>query len=295
MLILPSGIAILSKLLIAWPLAFLLLFSSIGFAIGSIIQLSSIIAAIVLIYILIRSCFNFPAPELQWLRWVFRWLASHLDGIEPAAIPSATQPTIYAYHPHGLYAVTPLVHMLRGDISASLVTVPFAANFPIMSVILRTLGITSSDKENIREHLQANKNIAILVGGVREAEETRAGEMRLCASRKGIFEVAIETGSHIVPILCYGENEIFRVWKPFSSIQNIIKNITRFTLILPYMGDIFTLLMRGCPNVKSHIGEPILPTENDTVDTLREKYKAAFIKLYAATRPPEYKNDIVWI
>ncbi len=161
---------------------------------------------------------------------------------------------------------------------------------------MKTLNIISSDKANLRSTLSAGGNIAILVGGIREAERTAANEMSLCADRKGIFEIAIETGAEIIPTLCYGENEIFRVWKPLGVIQDYIKRWMHFTVILPYMSDIIRLVTNGCPHVKTYMGVPIRASGDDTVDTLRVKYMTAFDELYAATRPATYSGEkITWI
>ena len=303
MFVFPVGLAYMAKLIIAWPLTFLLLIAGSAFAFGCILQISAVIFAIVLVYVLIRTCTNIGAPELAWMGWIIRWLARQLDGfvLKGAADVANEQPTdkplIYAYHPHGLYAVAPLVHTLRQDISASLVTLPIAANFPVLSILTRQLGITSSDKENLRTHLRDGKSIAILIGGVREAEEATPRAMRLFAERTGIFELAIETGATIIPVMSYGENEIFRPWKPLGWFQDILKKVAHIKVILPHLGDIWGLLTNGCPRVDTYMGDPIYVGEGTyTVSTLREKYKSALNDLYVKTKPPTYEcAEIEWL
>ncbi len=290
----------MAKLIIAWPLTFLLLVAGSAFAFGAILQISAVIFGCVLLYVLIRTCTNLRAPELAWMGWIIRWLARQLEGFklhEAAAAPATTGPTIYAYHPHGLYAVAPLVHVLRRDISAALVTLPIAANFPVVSLLTRQLGITSSDKDNLRSLLQAGKSIAILIGGVREAEEATPRAMRLFAERTGIFELAIETGATIVPIMSYGENEIFRPWKPLGWFQDILKKFAHVKVILPHLGDIWQLITNGCPRVDTYMGAPIVIDEAaHTVATLRDKYKSALNDLYVKTKPAEYESPgIEWL
>ena len=303
MLIFPVGLAYMAKLIIAWPLTFLLLIAGAAFAFGAVLQVSAFIFGAVLLYVFIRTCTSLPAPELLWIKWIFQCLAGllgdirlHGGGAEDASGTRPTRPTIYAYHPHGLYAVAPLVHILRGDISASLVTIPLAAHFPVVSLITRTLGIISSDKENLRRVLKGGGSIAILIGGVREAEETAVNTMRLCADKTGIFELAIETDAQIVPVISYGENEIFRVWKPLGWFQDALKRLIHLKILLPYAGDILKLLRGGCPQVDSYMGAGLAAgAAGGSVETLRDEYKRAFEELYSRTRPAGYGEKIEWL
>jgi hypothetical protein len=265
----------LAKLIIAWPLTLALAATLIGFCIGAALQVSAIIAAIIIVYLIVRTIFDFPAPELRWIKSIVRWVAGNMSWIkiaDSAGGPGTGQqaPTIFACHPHGYLAIAPLIHVLRGDIPASLVTTPLAANFPGVGFLLRQLGIISSDKETIRDTLKAGKSVAILVGGSREAEVTEAGKMKLCADRRGIFEVARDLGVKIVPVLSYGENETFSVWKPRGIWQDWLKRIFHFNVILPTKWNFTT-------PIETHIGDAFDAT--GTVDEIRERYKAAFEEL----------------
>jgi hypothetical protein len=286
----------LAKLIIAWPLTLALFLALTGFAIGAILQVSAIITAVVIVYLLIRTCIDAPAPELAWLRTVAAFVARGLPGIgtptvtaSPTPLPTAEGPCIYACHPHGYLAIAPLVHVLRGDISAALVTTPLAANFPGASVILKTLGIISSDRDSIRAALRAGRSVAVLVGGSREAEATEAGKMTLCADRRGIFEIATETGVPIVPVLSYGENEAFAVWKPAGAWQDWLKRWLHFTVLLPHAADFWKLACNWGPKIDTYIGPAISgPTQ--------EAYREAFEALYEQTRPASYgAAPITWI
>ena len=272
----------LAKLIIAWPLTLALAATLIGFCIGAALQVSAIIAAIIIVYLIVRTVFDFPAPELRWIQSIVRWVAGHMSWIKIAGGPGTgagpAAPTIFACHPHGYLAIAPLIHVLRGDISASLVTTPLAANFPGVGFILRQLGIISSDKETIRDTLKAGKSVAILVGGSREAEVTEAGKMKLCADRRGIFEVARDLGVKIVPVLSYGENETFSVWKPRGIWQDWLKRIFHFNVILPTRWNFTT-------PIETHIGDAIDAT--GTVDEIRERYKAAFEGLAGSHAPTQ--------
>ena len=55
-----------------------------------------------------------------------------------------------------------------------------------------------------------HESVSVLPGGVREMMESAPGTLRLVLkNRTGVFRMALETGTPIVPVLTYGENELF--------------------------------------------------------------------------------------
>jgi hypothetical protein len=286
----------LQALLLLWPITFLLICSGVIFAIGAAIQMSAIIAGLILFYIIVRMLYNFPAPEWAAVRAVFAWLARrfkevHVHGgavAAAAAAAAAAKPTIYAYHPHGLYAIAPLIHHLRHEFDATrLVTLPLVTSIPGISILMKHLGIISSNKDSLREALRANQNIAITIGGVKEAEATEPNKMILSTDKKGIFELAIETGAQIVPIITHGENELFGApWIPFPAAQDVLKKLTHMKIILPAMGEVWALMTgRKSVAMDSHVGDPICPDAGMSVAELRDKYRSALEALCEKTRP----------
>ncbi|PWY89142.1 diacylglycerol o-acyltransferase [Aspergillus heteromorphus CBS 117.55] len=136
---------------------------------------------------------------------------------------------IFGYHPHGL--------SIRGAIGA------FAANgagfsslFPgltstllVSSKILHapllreyalSLGINSVSRPSCVNHLTKGGHdgqgmgnaITICIGGSREAAIAKPGTMDLILNiRRGFIRVAVQTGADLVPVLAFGENELFDI------------------------------------------------------------------------------------
>jgi 2-acylglycerol O-acyltransferase 2 len=52
------------------------------------------------------------------------------------------------------------------------------------------------------------ESVSVIPGGVRDMMTTTPGVIHI-VPRKGVFRLALETGTPIVPVLTYGENELF--------------------------------------------------------------------------------------
>jgi 2-acylglycerol O-acyltransferase 2 len=61
------------------------------------------------------------------------------------------------------------------------------------------------------------RGITIVVGGAWESLEARPYSLRLILKhRKGFFKMAIRTGADLVPVLAFGENDIYDQVQPES-------------------------------------------------------------------------------
>lgn len=89
------------------------------------------------------------------------------------------------------------------------------------------------------------RGITIVVGGARESLETQPGTLRLVLdSRKGFVKLAICTGADLVPVLGFGENDIYTQIDPkqhrfIHKIQLLVKKWVGFTVPLFHARGIF--------------------------------------------------------
>jgi 1-acyl-sn-glycerol-3-phosphate acyltransferase len=151
----------------------------------------------------------------------------------------------------------------------------------------------------MKDTLSEEKSLCVVPGGVAESFHNANKEFRLVLkSRKGIFRIAIDTRTPLVPILTFGENELFLPLDSplYRRVQNAIESYTSIQFPIPRWSCIkrwFTLLRKPFDEpVKTYIGEPVYPEKGDTVESLRERYISALDALYDTHRPEGWAEKI---
>jgi len=82
---------------------------------------------------------------------------------------------------------------------------------PWLREILLWMGLCSASRESCDNILGKGPGSAIMlvVGGAAESLETEPGTYRLMLGRQGFVRVALDNGADLVPVLGFGENDIF--------------------------------------------------------------------------------------
>ena len=123
------------------------------------------------------------------------------------------------------------------------------------------------------------------------------------AKRSGVYRIALETGTPLVPVLTYGENERFprgEHWL-FSAINNWLYSNFRMGVPFPSWTAVQNwseLSFKSIKPIHSYTGAPIevAKVENPTdaqIDALRKEYVEGVEKLFKETAPPEYSLEIL--
>ena len=87
--------------------------------------------------------------------------------------------------------------------------------------------------------------ITIVVGGARESLGAQPNSLRLVLrKRKGFVKLAIRTGADLVPVLAFGENELYDQVRPDShpfihKMQLIVKKLLGFTIPIFFARGVF--------------------------------------------------------
>jgi 2-acylglycerol O-acyltransferase 2 len=87
--------------------------------------------------------------------------------------------------------------------------------------------------------------ITIVVGGARESLDAQPYSLRLVlARRKGFIKLAIRTGADLVPVLAFGENDLYDQFEPDShpkihKFQLLVKKLLGFTIPLFHARGVF--------------------------------------------------------
>lgn len=198
---------------------------------------------------------------------------------------------IFMWHPHGVFPTSLYFH------TASLLTdAPIAIKesktvafsnlqwLPFTTEIFHETNIIPSEYHDMKNALKEG-SISLSPGGMREMLYK---DTALLLRRRGIFKMALESGTPLVPVISRDEAQIFKAVDLPEWIQNILKPydlcipIPTWKTISRFLGILHNPLKDPLYSV---IGEPILvekveiPTEQQ-ISKLREKYIEALKLMY---------------
>ncbi|KAK9811809.1 hypothetical protein WJX72_010459 [[Myrmecia] bisecta] len=222
------------------------------------------------------------AKNVTWKPYMRRWgfwkyLAKYFSAelIKTAELdPSKSY--LFGVHPHGVLTIASWINF-------STESTGFSSKFPGIAMHVGTITwnfITPIARETLLMHgacdvtkdtlltLLGRPGSAVMVaiGGAAEALHAFPGTYDLVlAKRKGFVKVAMLTGASLVPVLCFGENDVMTTLKVkrgsfVHRMQQTAKGILGFTLPVTYGRGLFGLRYGILPNPVHHVtvvGEPI--------------------------------------
>ncbi|KAI9840660.1 MAG: diacylglycerol O-acyltransferase 1 [Sclerophora amabilis] len=187
------------------------------------------------------------------------YFPARLHRSEP--LPS-TRKYIFGYHPHGIishgafaaFATEALgFSQLFPGIDNTLLTLDSNFRVPIYRNYALAMGLGSVSRESCENLLSKGgpngegmgRGITIVVGGARESLDAQPHSLRLVLKRrKGFVKLAIRTGADLVPVLGFGENEIYDQLDSEShpaihKVQLLAKKVLGFTVPLFHARGVF--------------------------------------------------------
>lgn len=219
---------------------------------------------------------------------------------------------VFACYPHGVSAVSGWLmfateaagfsELFRG-IRAWPCTLESNFRAPFIREYCLLHGLRSCARRALRSLLRRPGNAVVLFpGGATEAVETVEGEARVVLSRrKGFVRIALETGAHLVPVACFGETDLFHMYRPppgslaarFQSVSHRVlpgrqplfhgDGIVGDSGLLPLARRLTTVV--GCPiPVARWEGPAEGPAWDAAVDALHARYCEALRELWGAWR-----------
>ncbi|PHH63692.1 hypothetical protein CDD81_5564 [Ophiocordyceps australis] len=153
---------------------------------------------------------------------------------------------ILGYHPHGIishgawcaFATNALGFGQKfPGITNSLLTLDSNFRLPFYRDWILAMGIRSVSKESIRNILShggpgndgLGRAVTIVIGGARESLEAQPGSLRLILrGRKGFIKMALRTGADLVPVIGFGENDLYDQLGPGS--HPVVRKVQMFVL-----------------------------------------------------------------
>eukprot|EP01116_Phalansterium_solitarium_P011034 TRINITY_DN26644_c0_g1_i1.p1 TRINITY_DN26644_c0_g1~~TRINITY_DN26644_c0_g1_i1.p1 ORF type:complete len:348 (-),score=79.07 TRINITY_DN26644_c0_g1_i1:54-1097(-) len=239
------------------------------------------------------------------------YFPSQLLVVEPLD-PSQTY--VFGIHPHGIIGMSCWANLLNDasgvrsllkGIDYRVVTLPINFNVPFFRDFVLSLGAIASSRRSIMSALSAKKSVIIVVGGAAEALMAYPGnESLVLGKRKGFVRLALETGSHLVPMYSFGENDLYdQVLKPHGSLvrrlQDWAKRKTGISFplfhgrgiwnydfgILPHRRKILTIV--GRPIKVPKIENP----SEDVVDQYHQRYIDELTDLFESHKSLADKHE----
>lgn len=225
---------------------------------------------------------------------------------------------IFGYHPHGIISHGAFAAFgtealgfsdLFPGITNTLLTLDSNFRVPFYRDYLLALGLASVSKESIMNLLSKGgingqgmgRAVTIVVGGARESLDAQPHVLRLVLnSRKGFVKLAIRLGADLVPVLAFGENELYdqvssEQHPHVHRFQMIVKRAMGFTIPLFHARGIFNYdvgLMPYRKRIDVVVGKPIYvkqqgggddangKVDEDYLDEIHAQYVAELMDLW---------------
>lgn len=222
---------------------------------------------------------------------------------------------IFGYHPHGIishgawgaFATNALgFRELFPGITNTLLTLDSNFRLPFNRDWILWMGLQSVSKESIWNMLTKGgpnndgqgRAVTIVVGGARESLEAQPGTLRLILrGRKGFVKMALRTGADLVPVIGFGENDLYDQLSPKTHpivhrIQMIFLKVFKFTVpalhgrgvlnydvgLMPYRRPVNIVVGRPLRVERPHGPQPA----QEDIDELHERYIREVEKLWEA-------------
>ena len=215
--------------------------------------------------------------------------------------------SILLWHPHDLMTITSAIHngFRITDPSytpTKIVSLWIYNIIPVIKDFMRLSNCISSDYQIIKDTLE-KESVSLMLGGVKEILHADNKIIKLTIKkRRGIFKIALETGSSLVPVITYGESDLFPPMKNsfIDSTNQLLYSLLKIAIPVPTLESLHNwvkLFNEPLQTVHTYTGNIIKveknenPTDND-IDSLRNTYIKELQVLFKNTNPGKYKLEI---
>jgi len=256
------------------------------------------------------------AHRSEWLRSSKLW--SLFGAYFPARLHRSqelepTRKYIFGYHPHGIishgafaaFATEALgFGQLFPGITNTLLTLDANFSIPLYRDWAIRLGLQSVSRESCENLLTKGgingagmgRAITIVIGGARESLDASPNSLKLVLKkRKGFVKLAVRTGADLVPVLSFGENDLYDQVNGEShpivhKFQLLVKKCMGFTVPLFHARGVFNYDVGIMPYrrpVNIVVGKPIAVRQAAQpdpayVDELHAKYVEELVGIWEA-------------
>ncbi|KAL4811566.1 diacylglycerol acyltransferase-domain-containing protein [Aspergillus unguis] len=209
-----------------------------------------------------------------------------------------TRKYIFGYHPHGIISLGAFAAFctealgfskLFPKITNTLLTLDSNFRIPFYREYALSMGLASVSRESCENLLTKGgvdgegmgRAITIVVGGARESLNASPGSLRLVLKRRlGFIKLAIRTGADLVPVLAFGENDLYEQVSSDShplihKFQMLVKHTLGFTVPLFHARGVFNYdvgLMPYRRPLNIVVGRPIRVVQQQDRNKIDDNY-----------------------
>ena len=216
------------------------------------------------------------------------------------------RPNLFMYHPHGVLAIGAWMALgcnalglddRLGGRPPRLVTLNINFFAPFLREFLLSHGVCSCAKKALLSLLRRGESVGLVVGGSSESLLARRGPgCDLVLHRwRGYAQVALATGCNLVPVVGFGENELYSTWNEWRVVQWIQRRIGRtlgFTIpiamgrglflpwgLLPHSRSLRVVTGRPVP-VERYDGPAEGPAYERLVAEVKGRYERSLLEVF---------------
>ena len=193
-----------------------------------------------------------------------------------------TEPVLYIAHPHGLFFMAPFFHWAARvtDWPEGLARVRPAVHsiffkIPGVRELMEAHGAIEATEEEIERTLRSGDSVVLMPGGVQEIGAERLTVV--IRKRRGYLRIAQRVGCPIVPVLTFGEAELFRPMAGLDWFHRYCKAWFGLAVPIPSLASFFRwfrLFKEPLKPVETWIGPAISkPTQKKVIAALRALFE----------------------
>mmetsp|Transcript_19680 Transcript_19680/g.35106 ORF Transcript_19680/g.35106 Transcript_19680/m.35106 type:complete len:444 (+) Transcript_19680:25-1356(+) len=247
----------------------------------------------------------------NWFRslYLHRFVAEYYPCklIKTADLPK-DQNFVFGYHPHGVISIGAQANFgtdatgfkqLFPGIEMTLMTLRLTFRVPIFREWVMAHGLASCGERSCNKILSETnmgRAIMIVIGGAAESLDARPDYMDLTIlKRKGFVRIALKNGAWLVPVISFGENDVFgaipnRRGSVIRKVQNWLQKKLGVAPVVFVGRGIFQYAFGVLPHrrpITSVVGAPIkcphvpgVVRGDEVIDFWHKKYVDALKKLH---------------
>ncbi|OLQ07977.1 Acyl-CoA wax alcohol acyltransferase 2 [Symbiodinium microadriaticum] len=233
-----------------------------------------------------------------------RWYLNYSDNfaeLMAAGHWDKGQNYVVCWHPHGAFSISAfffVAHYWAQNFPSKkpakqfVSIAPLLFRVPLMSEYLLLCHARRQDRKTFSKLLSQGATVAVNPGGLYEQVATDANQERLFfPANLGFVRLAIQHGTPLLPIYCFGENQLFRTAEWVRNINHFLYRkfkVGNF-LILGLFGIPVTPLL---PSPPVDVGPKEAEPSDARVHEVYTKYVAALQEMFKACAPKYLLKEV---